>query len=72
MNYIQKVMDRAKQKVAPKPPKPDPDMAQVAHFVHAMTLATPAVRQMVRRYSRKLWGEIPPESSLPALPTLPK
>ena len=48
-------------------PPADPDMVFVAHCVHAMTAATPAAREMVRRYSRHFWGELAPEETYPPL-----
>ena len=42
-------------------------MVFVAHCVHAMTAATPAAREMVRRYSRHFWGELAPEETYPPL-----
>jgi hypothetical protein len=71
---IQTLQEKGKGAPAPKPTKPaklDPDMAKVAHYVHAMTLATPTEREIVRRYSRKEWGELPAEATLGVLPVLP-
>lgn len=71
MNTIKDFLDKAKKaREARKIVKPDPNMVQVTHSVHAMASYSPKTRELIRRYSRKNYGELPAESSLGPLPPL--
>ena len=73
MNFIQTLVEKAReQKKEPEPVKPDLNLVFVAHCVHAMAMATPSERQLVRRFSQKNWGDLPPEETLDPLPVLPE
>ena len=61
---------RAKSNITSKEPRPDPDMEKVKRYVHALQEATPAVRELVRRYARQLYGDLQAEETFTALPSL--
>jgi hypothetical protein len=59
---------------ADKAPKADPDLNAAAHGVHWLATLSPTTLQVLRRYTRHIYGELAPESSfspLPVLPTVP-
>lgn len=72
MSILDKVREFQKRGTAavPKPPKVDPDLKKLVHYVHSALTLTPTELVLLRRYIRKEAGELAPESTFGPLPLL--